>query len=184
MSEELSSLYDQEICYWGYHTEANADAMDAWLNPTTTPSKVYMIRDRAKIVFTYDTSEVDPEVTVTKIEWLIHNGRERGYLAPAEDSWNNTSYYANSTVAGHTNELISAAKMNEYTDCDRHSLWRSASDNDDDKFDVAFQNGNNTGNAQYLFDDDNAASDNIKAILRVTYTVSGSSQPVTVYHET
>lgn len=181
-SEELSSLYNQEICYWGYHTEANAAAMEAWLNPTSTPSKVYMIRDRAKIIFTYDTSEVDPSVTVTKIEWLIHNGRERGYLAPAQTSWTNTGYYANSTVEGHTSEVISAAGINEYTDCDRHTLWRSDSDNDDDKFDVAFQNGSNTGNPQFLFDDDNAASDNLKAILRVTYTVSGSTNPVTVYH--
>ena len=181
-SEELSTLYNQEICYWGYHTEANAAAMEAWLSPTTTQSKVYMIRDRAKIIFTYDTSEVDPSVTVTKIEWLIHNGRERGYLAPSQTSWTNTGYYANSTVEGHTSEVISAAGINEYKNCDRHSLWRSDSDNDDNLFDVAFQNGSNTGNAQFLFDDDNAASDNLKAILRVTYTVSGSTNPVTVYH--
>ena len=181
-SEELSTLYNQEICYWGYHTEANAAAMEAWLSPTTTQSKVYMIRDRAKIIFTYDTSEVDPSVTVTKIEWLIHNGRERGYLAPAQTSWTNTGYYANSTVEGHTSEVISAAGINEYKNCNRHSLWRSAEDDDDDKFDVAYQNGSNTGNAQFLFDDDNAASDNLKAILRVTYTVSGSTNPVTVYH--
>ena len=185
-SEELSTLYENadgtkpEVCYWGYHKEDNATAMDGWLNPTSTQgeSKVYMIRDRARVVLTYDPAGAT--IPVTKIEWLIHNGRERGYLAPAEASWGNTAYYANSTVEGHTDELVSNAGMNEYTDCGRYSLWRSASDNDDDKFDVAYENGENTGTAQYLFDDTNEAIDGLKAILRVTYTVDGSDK--TVYH--
>lgn len=186
MSEELSTIYNdanhQEVCYWGYHKESNADDMEAWLNPTSTPSKVYMIRDRAKIVFTYDSSGDDPEeVTVTKIEWLIHNGRERGYLAPAKTSWTNTGYWTNSTVEGHTNEVISKADINEYIDCNRYSLWRSADDNEDNNFDLAYQSsGTYTSQPQFLFEDDNTSLDDLKAILKVTYSISGTSK--TVYH--
>ena len=183
-SMELSTIWNdenhQEICYWGYHSETNAAAMSTWLKPASgTHNVVYMIRDRAKVVLSYDATGAT--VPVTKIEWLIHNGRERGYLAPAEDNWSNTGYYGNSTAVGHTSELISTAGIHEYKTSGRYSLWRSATDNDDDKFDVAYQSsGTYTAQPQFLFDDDNADIDNIKVILRVTYTVGGS--PVKRYH--
>lgn len=187
-SEELSTAYnakpfgegkDQEVCYWGYHKEATAEAMNSWLNPATTGSSVvYMIRDRARVVLTYVPGD-NPKYTVTKIEWLIHNGRERGYLAPKSADWE--SYTANSTKEGHTSELISTAGINEYTKCDRYSLWRSATDNEDANFDVAYQSsGEYTSKPQFLFEDGNTAIDNVKAILRVTYTVDNNSK--TVYH--
>lgn len=181
-SMELSTIWNdknhQEICFWGYHSETNAAAMSTWLKPASgTHNVVYMIRDRAKVVLSYDATGAT--VPVTKIEWLIHNGRERGYLAPAEDNWSNTGYYGNST---HTSELISTAGIHEYKTSGRYSLWRSATDNDDDIFDVAYPypSGSTSGAPQFLFDDDNADIDNIKVILRVTYTVGGST--VTRYH--
>ena len=183
-SEELSTLWNdadhQEVCYWGYHIEANATAMGEWLNPTQDDSKVYLIRDRAKVVLTYDPT--DASVPVTKIEWLIHNGRERGYLAPAKTSWSNTGYYANSTVEGHTDELISVAGMNEYTAGGRYSLWTSDEENDEKKFDTTYDaaNGGNLKVPQFLFDDNNEEIDGLKIILRVTYTVENA--PKTVYH--
>ncbi|MBO6252119.1 MAG: hypothetical protein J6O49_00505 [Bacteroidaceae bacterium] len=182
-SEELSTFWNdldhQEVCYWGYHKEANAAAMEAWLNPTSSAgtSKVYMVRDRAKIVLTYDPTGA--QVPVTKIEWLIHNGLERGYLAPTESFWGNDSYYEQSSVAGAG--YVSKAGMNPYPDGKRYSLWISADENDDDNFDVAYQStGTYESKPQFLFDDDNEAIDDLKAILKVTYTVSGS--PKTVYH--
>ena len=182
-SEELSTIWNdaahQEVCYWGYHKEANASAMDAWLNPTSAAgtSKVYMVRDRAKIVLSYDPTGA--KVPVTKIEWLIHNGLERGYLAPTEAFWGNDSYYEQSSVAGAG--YVSKAGMNPYPDGKRYSLWISATENDDDNFDVAYQStGTYESKPQFLFDDDNEAIDDLKAILKVTYTVSGS--PKTVYH--
>ena len=182
-SEELSTIWNdadhQEVCYWGYHKEANAAAMEAWLNPTSAAgtSKVYMVRDRAKIVLSYDPT--DAKVPVTKIEWLIHNGLERGYLAPTEAFWGNDSYYEQSSAAG--SGYVSKAGMNPYPDGKRYSLWISATENDDDNFDVAYQStGTYESKPQFLFDDDNEAIDNLKAILKVTYTVSGS--PKTVYH--
>ena len=188
LSEELSTIWNdtnhQEICYWGYHKEANETDMQSWLNPTAGSRKVYLIRDRAKVELTYDATGAP--VPVTKIEWLIHNGRERGYLAPAKVFWNNDpatpttpSYYGYSSVTGNT--LVSKAGMNEYTGCRRYSLWISADENDENNFDVAYQStGTYTPQSQFLFDDDNTALDDVKVILRVTYTVNGS--PKVVYH--
>ncbi len=177
-SEELSTLYNdeahQEVCYWGYHKENSADEMNTWLNsPEGTNNTVYLIRDRAKVVLTYDPTGAS--FPVTKIEWLIHNGRDRGYIAPKSSDWN--SY----TTEGSTGILISGAGMNEYTASGRYSLWTSETENDDDKFDVAYQStGTYTSQPQFLFDDDNTDIDDVKIILRVTYTVDGSSK--TVYH--
>lgn len=182
-SEELSTAYDdtdhQLVCYWGYHKEASAEAMNTWLNPTSTPSVVYMIRDRAKVVLTYDPTGTPAGLTVEKIEWLIHNGRERGYLAPKVANWEN--YYANSTAEGQTSVLISTAGMNEYTSCNRYSLWTSESDNEDDNFDVAYQRtGTYTPQPQFLFDDNNTDLEPLKAILKVTYNDNGTTKKV--YH--
>ena len=182
-SEELSTAYDdtdhQSVSYWGYHKEASAEAMNTWLNPTSTPSVVYMIRDRAKVVLTYDPTGTPAGLTVEKIEWLIHNGRERGYLAPKVANWEN--YYANSTAEGQTSVLISTAGMNEYTSCNRYSLWTSESDNEDDHFDVAYQRtGTYTPQPQFLFDDNNTDLEPLKAILKVTYNDNGTTKKV--YH--
>ena len=185
-SEELSTIWNdadhKEVCYWGYHKAESAEEMESWLNPTSADgtSKVYMIRDRAKIVLTYDPTDADPPVT--KIEWLIHHGLERGYLAPAQDSWTNTGYYTNSTVSGHTNELISVAGMNVYPGDKRYTLWKSATENDENNFDKTYDaaNGGNLNVPQFLFDDTNEEIDGVKVILRVTYTVNNASK--TVYH--
>lgn len=188
ISAELSTKFDdadhQKVCYWGYHKEGSADAMKAWLNPTAAHDPVYMIRDRAKIEFRYDKSE--ESVPVTKIEWLIHNGRDRGYLTPDKKHWGDgtTQYWGNSTQTGHTSEIISVAGMNEYTASGRYSLWTSEDNNaekPEDLFDLAYQStGEYTSQPQFLFDDDNTEIDDLKVIIRVTYTVN--NKPETVYH--
>jgi hypothetical protein len=186
-SMELSTLWNdqahQEICYWGYHSEQNAAAMSTWLKPAEgTNNVVYLIRDRAKVELSYNATGAD--VPVTKIEWLIHNGRERGYLAPAETNWSNNGYYGNSTVEGHTSELISTAGIHEYKTSGRYKLYDENAEppiDDTNNFDVAYQSsGTYTAKPQFLFDDDNADIDNIKVILRVTYTVNNNSK--IVYH--
>ena len=181
-SAELSTAYDdtnhQLICYWGYHKENSADEMNTWLNPTSTTSVVYMIRDRAKVVLEYD--KTDAPFPVQKIEWLIHNGRKRGYIAPKSTEWE--SYYGNSTVEGHESELVSVATLNEYTADGRYTLWTSESENEDDNFDVAYDGTTNTFTPQFLFEDDNSTMEGTypKIILKVTYTVNSSTK--TVYH--
>ena len=181
-SLELSTAYNdadhQEICFWGYHKEASAEAMNAWLKPAAgTNNVVYMIRDRARVVLTYEV-DAHQQYEITKIEWLIHNGRDRGYIAPAKDFWGNDSYYDPNSSTGL---IISKAGINEYKTSGRYSLWTSATENEEDNFDVAYQSsGSYTKKDQFLFDDDNADVDDVKVILRVTYIVSGS--PKTVYH--
>lgn len=186
--EELSTIWNentigtgdgahQEICYWGYHKEAKDDAMNSWLNPTTGSNKFYMIRDRAQVVFRYTANATDE--LVESIEWLIHNGRERGYLAPAEASWDNTKYYAYSTSEGHTSEIISVAGMNEYTDCGRYSLLTDDFNAENpDVFDWAYPATTATpSQPQFLFDDRNDDGDGLKVIVRVKYKGN-----ITKYH--
>jgi hypothetical protein len=185
-SVELSTAYDDTkhklVCYWGYHKEADATAMNAWLNPTTAgTSKVYMIRDRAKVILRYD--KTDAPFVVNEIGWLIHNGHKRGYLAPKSSEWEN--YYGNSTSTGHESELVSTATMNECTFDGRYTLYDDEQDpiiNEDGNFDVAYDGTKNTLTPQFLFDDDNTALAGTypKIILKVTYTVNGTTK--TVYH--
>ncbi|MBQ9286629.1 MAG: hypothetical protein IJ209_10185 [Bacteroidaceae bacterium] len=182
-SAELSTAYDdtnhQLICYWGYHKEASADAMNTWLNPTSNPSVVYMIRDRAKVILRYDNT--DAPFPVQKIEWLIHNGRKRGYLAPKSSEWEN--YYGNSTAEGHESELVSTATLNEYTAEGRYTLYDEEQGiNEDGNFDVAYNGTTNTLTPQFLFEDGNTALEGTypKIILKVTYMVNSTTK--TVYH--
>ena len=184
-SVELSTAYDdtnhQLVCYWGYHKETSEAAMQRWLAPKDTDpeSKVYMIRDRAKVVLTYD--DTSAPFPVQKIEWLIHNGRKRGYLAPKSTEWEN--YFGNSTATGHETELVSTATMNECTLDGRYTLYDEENGIDEDNnFDVAYDGTNNTLKPQFLFEDDNTALAGTypKIILKVTYTVN--SETKTVYH--
>ena len=191
---ELTSYYkdNKKVCYWGYHKEISAAAMKTWLNPpvsSTKKSEVYMIRDRARVILEYDKSEA--KFDVTSIKWLIHNGHSRGYLAPKKAEWE--SYYGNSTIEGHTNDLISTATMNEFTavvpgEQSRYTLWTSKSENEDATFDqnVAWNGTSNTLTPQFLFDDDNSAQQGTypKIILKVTYNVTEGETTTskTVYH--
>ena len=197
-SEELSTIYQigkgetatkPGVCYWGYHKAADANEMEGWLNPKQgNPSQVYLIRDRAQVVLTYTPDAKKTPVPVTKIQWLLHNGLERGYLAPKETSWWDDTAKKEKYIGPSDKEgvegIISKAVFNPYKengkDGKRYSLWTSATENEEGNFDDAFVNGSNTGTAQYLFDDDNTDDEPIKAILRVTYDDNGT--PVTVYH--
>ena len=190
---ELTSYYkdNKKVSYWGYHKAESAAAMKSWLNPAVAEtSKVYMIRDRAKVILEYDPADAPFEVT--SIKWLIHNGHSRGYLAPKKGEWE--SYYGNSTIEGHTNDLISKATMNEFTavvpgEQSRYTLWTSDTENEDTTFDqnVAWNGTSNTLTPQFLFDDDNSAQQGTypKIILKVTYDVTKEGETPTsktVYH--
>ena len=181
-SAELSTAYDEDnddhrkVCYWGYHMEASAEAMNEWLNPAEdSHHTVYLIRDRAKVVLTYDPTGAT--IPVTKVEWLIHNGRKRGFLAPAEENWSNDGYYGNAQIGSG---LVSTASMHEYSNEGRYSLWTSEDVNEEDNFDVTYQAGTNLSVPQYLFDDVNSDLEPVKAILRVTYNDNGTTK--VVYH--
>lgn len=194
--EELSTLWNentigtgddahQEVCYWGYHKEAKDDAMNSWLNPTTGSNKFYMIRDRAQVVFRYTANATDE--LVESIEWLIHNGRERGYLAPAEDYWNNEdtgSYHGYKTIKDKdgkdvTTHVSIVEEPNEYKDAGRYSLLTDDFNAEKpDVFDWAYSATDaKPSKPQFLFDDRNDDGDGLKVIVRVKYKGN-----ITKYH--
>ena len=171
--ENAGTAAHQEVCYWGYHKAASAQEMEGWLKPQSsggsTPSSsiVYMIRDRAKLVLDYTPVTNDP---VEKIEWLIHNGNERGYLAPKSTDWE--SYYEDGKVAG---SKIAKVELNQYNGT-RYKLW-STEKNYDSEFanNVAYSiessfNPETDSAPQFLFDDANTNANIVKIILKVKYT--------------
>lgn len=170
----------REVVYWGYHSEANAAAMKAWLQVAVkrdaenkikipievedgaTPNSFYMIRDRARLKLEIMDGVVPAGTTVT---WLVHNGRNRGLIAPCVGKVvDGTSYYYHNdyTDAAGTYAIV---QTTEYTDSGRYTLYRSATDNEDANFDphTAYQ---------YVFDDSNSLSGSndgrIKIILKLT----------------
>lgn len=180
-SSELTVGKDSPITYWGFHKESTAEAMYNWLNPTSDPNYVYLIRDRARVqlVFKGDAkTQVDGGL---QVYWMIHNGRSAGYIAPmgedtesGEDIWNNETYLEyNST----TSSYIASQKLplTEYSEAERYSLYPDyaatweTTDGSQKDFDDRTK-------AQYLFEDSNNKVGNednrLKVILKVPVTSS------------
>ena len=187
-SEVLSTGLDHgNIVYWGYHAEPTADDMTNWLtvhyvwNSTTQqydstgdPSIVHLIRDRARIML--DISDVSSQVQ--SITWLIHNGRDRGYIAPydrtASNPFNRDATTGDGYTTVHTDasgaKRISTVGLNEYTASGRYTLYDSEATpaiNRESEF-------TSSSTYQYVFDDinDKISETNdgrIKVVLKVTY---------------
>lgn len=171
-----------QIVYWGYHFEKTAEAMLAWMqvaveeDPNThfitakagaTPNKVYLIRDRARIQLTFASGLVGSGATHSKVEWLIHNGRDAGLVAPYNSAQNldtlavpPVNHWTGYTDAGGTQ---ATTPMTEYTASGRYSLWNSAAD-EGRTFD-------SSDSYQYVFEDSNKKvgddDGRIKLILKV-----------------
>lgn len=135
-SEALTSLYsDSSVKLWGYHMESNASAMKTWLraglrtseggSASPTPNVIHLLRDRARVVLKFESAAIFNNVrfgfgskvyteNVSKIEWTVTNGRDRGYIAPYEITESNP--WANYCNAAGT---VSTVSMNEYTQSGR-----------------------------------------------------------------
>lgn len=168
-SETLSTAYNdtdnQEVIYWGYYRTDNPDDMVTWLQKgipdTGTPNTVYLIRDRARIRL-----NITADLTGKTVSWLIHNGRDRGYIAPYDATKTNpwADYYTETE-----GEKVVQAAFHEYENSGRYSLWNSDADNQDKNFDTYVAGRDD--NYQYVFDDLNKSTDpegRIKLILKVT----------------
>ena len=193
-SLDLTTAYNetghQEVVYWGYHSEANAEAMKNWLQVAVkrdsenkikipievedgaTPNSFYMIRDRARLKLEIMDGVVPAGTTVT---WLVHNGRSCGLIAPCVGKViDGTSYYYHNeyTDASGTYAIV---QNTEYTDSGRYTLYRSATDNEDAHFDPATA-------YQYVFDDSNeltgTTDGRIKIIIKLT--TNGTSKYMVV----
>lgn len=177
-SETLSTAYNdtdnQEVIYWGYYRTEDPDAMVSWLQKGIpqggTPNTVYLIRDRARIRL-----NITADLTGKTVSWLIHNGRDRGYIAPYDATKDNpwADYYKEKG-----DKKVVQAAFHEYENSGRYSLWNSSTDNQDENFDKYVAGSDNY---QYVFDDLNKSTDpegRIKLILKVT---SGSTPSTPKY---
>jgi hypothetical protein len=188
----LTTLYNdanhQEIIYWGYHIEKTAKEMLTWMqvavveDPNTheislkdgaVPNKVYLIRDRARLQLTFDSGLVGSGCPYSKVEWLIHNGRSAGLVAPYNLSQSEdltaTPIVNPWTAYTDASGTYATVPLTECTAEGRYTLWTSAAD-ENRTFD-------SSDSYQYLFDDSNQMSGNvdnrIKIILKV-YPTSGA----------
>ena len=180
----LSTSYTdtQQIVYWGYHMEKTSSELFSWMrsalqeDPTThfisvkdgaTPNKVYLIRDRARIQITFDDGLVGSSAPYKKVEWLVHNGRTEGLIAPynAGQSENLAQTPPVNPWTGYTDNEGSYATvpMTELTTSDRYTLWSSDAD-ENRTFD-------SSDSYQYVFEDSNEKAGDtdgrLKLILKV-----------------
>lgn len=176
-----------KVCYWGYHAEESTEAMKEWLlvgvevdnngnaklDEETglpkvldgqTPHKVYLIRDRARVKLdvTKLTTNSTSWTSGWTVQWLIHNGRDRGYVAPYDATQSNPWIhmdYASKPAA-------TSLPLSEYTTSGRYTLYTDESNNEDNNFDASSA-------IQYVFDDVNdkiseTDDSRLKIILKLT----------------
>lgn len=172
--KSLSTEYDfPAIIYWGYKAFDTAEDMNNWLqgkNVTPENKIVYMIRDRAKIKLSLnDFDKIIEGCTVTEVKWKIHNGHTSGYLAPLT-GWDQY------TKVNTESKIVSNAKVSD-NGSERYSLLDFVDSDSEDDIAGYFEAYENP---QYLFDDDNEVSEDmkgvVKVILRVRYTEGNSSK--------
>lgn len=171
-SLETSTHYNSAppMVYWGYVRKDNAAEMQAWLNPTDENEMhtVYMIHDRAQVQLA--TKEVGGVKTVdfhddhiqSIDQWIISNGRERGYVAPFNQATAQadpfSSYY---TESGGTRTATPV--FTEYEGSGRYTATEDKLANATDPL--------------FLYEDINqlgdGATNTVKVILKVTYKTGG-----------
>lgn len=158
-----------KMVYWGYVRKDNAAEMQAWLNPTTETHTVYMVHDRAQVQLatttTGGTTTVDfNDDNIASIDqWVISNGRERGYIAPFNQSTAPadpfSSYY---TENGGTR--TATPTFTEYEEGGRYTATEAK---------LADATA-----PLFLYEDINqlgeGATNTVKVILKVTYKTGGS----------
>ena len=150
-SEVTSTLYSSSsgLVFWGYHRESTPDAMKAWLVGDNT---VYFIPDRAIV----ELGTVQDDKVEAVQGWIISNGRERGYIAPFDQSHSNddpfSDYYDPSDNTLHNT-------FTEYSTAGRYTATESELDP--------------ISTPQFLYEDinlrDDGAANTVKVILKVKY---------------
>lgn len=140
-------LIDQDISYWGYHREADYEAMSTYL---TSDATVKLLRDRVKLTMDMSHANKDPETQqdlpnegIASISWTIHNGLKKGSLAPF-----NTENFSDPFSGYETN-----APLTPFTAGGRYS--------------VVEENLQSSSTPQYLFED--TMDKEVSIILKVTF---------------
>ena len=138
----FSSDYDDDVKFWGYHSETSSSLMKSWLSGGNT---VMLLRDRAKVIL----KKASTANGISEIQWTIANGLNKGYLAPTTASGNNP----------YTNDYTTATRLTEYTSSGRYSTM------DEDGAIWAEED-----EPQYLFENANPQNNPVKIIIKTTYT--------------
>ena len=157
-NEAMTSNYekDQHISYWGYHREDTYTAMQKWLKPTAPASQsapqsntVKLLRDRVKLTMDMSHANKDAEGAdltgegIASISWTIHNGLNKGSLAPF-----NTENFSDPFSGYETN-----APLTPFTAGGRYS--------------VVVDDLETSDTPQYLFED--TMDKEVSIILKVTF---------------
>lgn len=153
--------YQHNMTYWGYHKESSVGAMETWLKNEDNTSKVWLLRDRAKLYLSHNGA-----TNIRSIIWTISDGLMRGLIAPRETNDNITNPYTNDYYNPSTNTINLVTT--QFTDDDvfkyqvtAPTSWGTA----------AYQAAGWTSetDAQYLFANRNVRNP-VKVVARVTYT--------------
>ena len=181
-SIETTTLYSSapKMVYWGYVRKDTPEEMQTWLTPTTAttdgPHTVYMVHDRAQVQLATKTVggsgntvvDFDDNTIASIDQWIISNGRERGYVAPYNQSASASDgpfmgYYTEAT-SGSTTTRTATPVFTECTDGGRYTATES-------KLAAATD-------PLFLYDDINqlgeGATNTVKVIVKVTYNTSGT----------
>ena len=180
-SEDLTTPYVEgknknAVVYWGYHRENDFDTMFEWLQAGledhTKANKVELIRDRARIKLEIAEGAM---TGISKVEWLVHNGRDRGTIAPFDatkgNPWADYTGIGVAAEEGGERPVIATVPLTEYKNSGRYTLWTSESDNEDDHFDSSDE-------YQYVFDDSNEKTSDEDGRIKIIMKVTPTSGPV------
>lgn len=179
-SIETTTYYSSapKMVYWGYIRKDTPEEMQAWLNPTTAstdgPHTVYMVHDRAQVQLATTTEgstkvvDFNDDDIQSIDQWVISNGRERGYVAPYNQSASTAvgpfvGYYTE-TGSGATATRTATPHFTEYEEGGRYTATEGS-------LAPATQ-------PLFLYEDINqlgeGATNTVKVIVKVTYKTEGT----------
>ena len=139
-SVQLSSGVNDNVRFWGYHTENSATAMAAWLNGANT---LVLLRDRAKVTV------INQDADIKSIQWTISNGLNKGFIAAASSADNANPFdnnYASGTI------LTEYRSSGVYTLTEATAAWTAAG----------------AANPQFIFENSNSTVP-VKIIVKATF---------------
>ena len=156
-----ASTSNTHIIYWGFHREADPEAMYAWLNASPA-NTVLLLRDRAKITMSEPDQSWDHDASASVTENILQarfcvcNGRVRGQIAPFDRATLSFSYDGPLTLPEETSRF--QGSPDELSPC---------------------------SGAQFLFEDEGKLENPVKVILEITYrsVSAGVTTDFIKYHQ-
>ncbi|MCR4860817.1 MAG: hypothetical protein K5910_09160, partial [Bacteroidales bacterium] len=152
-SEALSSDIEDNVRFWGFHSEDSPTAMSTWLKSDDT---VWLLRDRAKVTV------INNDADIESVEWTISNGLNRGFVAAMSGTGD----------LPYTNDYTTAAVMTEYRSSGTYVPAENGS---------TTWTADGTDNPQFLFENTNMSVP-VKLIVKATYKSGKYKDSAVRYH--